>query len=73
MKIYRLNLEGIKCIFSLYRTWIYFVKVKVLEKRKFRGQAHMGHETQIGSRWSMGSMEHVLDGRQPSHPKGAEC
>ena len=25
----------------------------------------MGHETQIGSGWSMGSMEHVLGGRQP--------
>ena len=38
--------------------------------RKAKGQFHMGHETQIGSGWSMGSMEHVLGGRQP---KGANA
>ena len=32
----------------------------------------MGHETQIGSRWSMGSMEHMLGRRQPQDLKGAK-
>ena len=50
--------------------FIYVVRVE--KSKSKRAVPHMGHETQIGSRWSMGSMDHMLGRRQPQDLKGAK-